>query len=310
MNYKNQGIKINELASDSNINIIKIYNKEYNNNIICHPRAQRPGLALAGYTKYLNNNRLQIFGKTEIGFLNQLKDKEKESSLKKYLSLKVPAIIISESQEPDDILLKLTKSSKIPILVSSLKTSVLISRISNLLYKFFSESIKMNGVLMSIMGYGIFIVGNSGIGKSETALELINKGYHIVADDYIEFYLDSNDEPVGKAPERSKNWIEVRGLGIINISDIFGESAVLDECKVQLVIKLESWDKRKHYDRLGENNLYHNILGKEIPMFVLPVAPGRNVSTLIEIAVRYFISLKKGKKSFIKFLNEKDNNHD
>ncbi len=301
MNFKNQYIEVKNIINNTNINIIEVFNEEYSKNKICHPRAQRPGLALTGYTKYLNNNRLQIFGKTEMGFLNQLNETNKIKSLTKYLSLKIPSIIISESQTPDNILLKLTKKNKVPVLISELKTSLLISRISNLLYKFFSESIKMNGVLMSIMGYGIFIVGKSGIGKSETALELINKGYHIVADDYIEFYLDSNDEPVGKAPKRSKNWIEVRGLGIINVPDIFGESAVLDECKVQLIIKLESWDKRKSYDRLGETNLYYNILGKEIPMFVLPVAPGRNVSTLIEIAVRYFISLKKGKKSFLDF---------
>ena len=158
---------------------------------------------------------------------------------------------------------------------------------------------------MDIMGQGVLITGKSGIGKSETAIELIKKGHQLISDDLIEFYLNSNEEPVGKYIDKIKKWIEVRGLGIINIVDMFGFGALMEEKKLDLVIELEKWDQKKDYDRLGENNLYFQILGKDIPMFKLPVAMGRNLSTLIEIAVKYFISRKSGSESFIERLRKK-----
>lgn len=159
---------------------------------------------------------------------------------------------------------------------------------------------------MDIMGQGVLITGKSGIGKSETAIELIKKGHQLISDDLIEFYLNSNEEPVGKYIDTIKRWIEVRGLGIINIVDMFGFGALMEEKKLDLVIELEKWDSKKNYDRLGENNLYFQILGKDIPMFKLPVAMGRNLSTLIEIAVKYFISRKSGSESFIEHLRKKN----
>jgi HPr kinase/phosphorylase len=150
------------------------------------------------------------------------------------------------------------------------------------------------------------IQGQSGVGKSETALELINKGHRLISDDLVEFYLNPNDEPVGRSIERIRDWLEVRGLGVINIADIFGVGSVLEEKKLDLVINLENWDPKKKYDRLGEENLYFKILGKDIPMFNLPVALGRNLSTLIEVAVRYFISRKSGSRSFVDHINGYD----
>jgi HPr kinase/phosphorylase len=152
---------------------------------------------------------------------------------------------------------------------------------------------------MDIMGQGVLITGASGIGKSETALELVNKGYQLIADDVAEFYIDSNDDLVGRANEIIKNLMEVRGLGIININDIFGASAVLDEKKLNLVINLEKWDPKKKYDRLGEDNLYFKILGLEVPLINLPVGPGRNLSTIIEVALRNFLAKKSGRLTYL-----------
>jgi HPr kinase/phosphorylase len=160
---------------------------------------------------------------------------------------------------------------------------------------------------MDIMGMGTLIIGDSGIGKSETALELVNKGNQLISDDLTEFYLNSNDEPVGRSIDRIKKWIEVRGLGIINIADMYGVGALMDEKKLDLVINLEKWSPKKKYDRLGEENLYHRILGKDIPMFILPVAPGRNLSTLIQVAVKYFISRRNGSQSFIEHIYKQEN---
>jgi HPr kinase/phosphorylase len=241
-----------------------------------------------------------------MGYLKHLEQSEFEKRLSNFMASKIPGIIVSGNQEIDDFIIARANKYKTPILVSNLRTSLLMSRISTFLYRFFSRRIRINGVLMDIMGQGILIQGQSGVGKSETALELINKGHRLISDDLVEFYLNPNDEPVGRSIERIRDWLEVRGLGVINIADIFGVGSVLEEKKLDLVINLENWDPKKKYDRLGEENLYFKILGKDIPMFNLPVALGRNLSTLIEVAVRYFISRKSGSRSFVDHINGYD----
>ncbi|HLP49213.1 MAG TPA: HPr(Ser) kinase/phosphatase [Candidatus Deferrimicrobium sp.] len=295
-------IEIKELIGHNDFEILKVYNEKWLSNKILHPRIQKPGLALAGYLKYLDKDRLQIFGNTEMGYLKQLPRPEFENRLNKFMAARIPAIIVSGNQEVEQFIIERADKNKTPILVSNLRTSLLMSRISTFLYRLFSQKIRINGVLMDIMGQGILIQGQSGIGKSETALELINKGHRLISDDLVEFYLNSNDEPVGRSIEKIRNWLEVRGLGVINIVDIFGVGAVLEEKKLDLVISLEKWDPKIKYDRLGAGNLYMTILGKDIPKFNVPVALGRNLSILIEAAVKYFISRKNGSRSFIDHL--------
>jgi HPr kinase/phosphorylase len=292
-------IEIKELIGQNDFEILKVYNEKWLTNKILHPRIQKPGLALAGYLKYLDKDRLQIFGNTEMGYLKQLPRPEFENRLNKFMAARIPAIIVSGNQEVEPFIIEKADKYKTPILLSNLRTSLLMSRISTFLYRFFSQKIRINGVLMDIMGQGILIQGQSGIGKSETALELINKGHRLISDDLVEFYLNSNDEPVGRSIEKIRNWLEVRGLGVINIVDIFGVGAVLEEKKLDLAINLEKWDPKKNYDRLGAENLYFTILGKDIPKFNLPVALGRNIAILIEAAIKYFISRKNGSRSFI-----------
>ncbi len=301
-----KGVPVQTLLEQDDLEICQIYNDKSLDNMILHPRPQKSGLSLAGYLKSMEKDRIQIFGNTEIGYLNQLDKDKRDNRLKNFLALKPPAILISQKQNCPEELLSLSAKNKIPLLISQLRTSLLISRISAALYRHFSRKIKINGVLMNIMGIGTLITGESGIGKSETALELINQGHQLVSDDLIEFYLDPNDEPVGRSLERIKQWLEVRGLGIINIIDLFGVGALLEEIKLDLVINLERWDRKKKYDRLGEDNLYFKILGKEIPMYRLPVALGRNLATLIEVTVKYYISRKNGSKTFIEHIYGED----
>ncbi len=296
------GVEVSVVAQHNDLDVVRIHNEKWLSNKIYQSGVQKPGLALAGYTKYMAKEQLQIFGKTEIGYLAQLSEAEREKCLKNFLSTKIPGIMVSENQEIDEPLAAVAAKYKTPILVSNLRSSLLIPRLTNFLYGHFSEKIRINGVLLDILGLGILITGPSGIGKSETALELINKGSHLISDDLVEFYLNSNDEPVGRSMDKIKKWLEVRGLGIINIVDIFGVGALLDEKKLDLVINLEKWNPKKKYDRLGEGNLYFNILGKDVPMFHLPVAVGRNLSTLIEVAVKYFIFKKNGSMSFIEHM--------
>jgi HPr kinase/phosphorylase len=312
MTKNNQGLEIKEIAQQGELEIVSIFNDKYASNKIYHPRAQRPGLALAGYSKFVNADRVQIFGKTEMGYLAQLDKGKRQGLLKKFFALKIPGVVISENQSAEDIIFSAFRPRKTVLMISSLRTSLLVSRISAFLYRHFSQKVRVNGVLMDILGLGILITGDSGIGKSETALELVNKGNHLISDDLIEFFLNSNEEPVGRSIDPIKKWIEVRGLGIINIVDIFGVGALMEEKKLDLVINLEKWSPKKKYDRLGEERLYHTILGKDIPMFTLPVAPGRNVSTLIEVAVKFFISRKNGSISFIEHISNhrKGDSHD
>lgn len=293
------GVEISALIQQGDLEIQKVYNEKWASNLILNPRVQKPGLALAGYLKYVDKDRLQIFGNTEMGYLQQLQRDEFEKRLRNFISLRIPGIIVSGNKEIDEYTISKANKYKTPVLISQLRTSLLIPRISSFLYRHFSKRVKINGVLMDIMGQGILIRGQSGIGKSETALELINKGHQLISDDLVEFYLNSYDETVGRTLNPIRKWLEVRGLGVINIVDLFGVSALLEEKKLDLVINLEKWNPKKKYDRLGEGDLYFKVLGKDIPMFTLPVAMGRNLSTLIEVAVKYFISRKNGSESFV-----------
>ncbi|MBN2400306.1 MAG: HPr(Ser) kinase/phosphatase [Candidatus Aminicenantes bacterium] len=294
-----KGIQIRQILELNPLKILKIHNEKWLSNTVSHPRPQRPGLGLTGYLKHIQTGRIQIFGKTEIGYLLNLKEVDKIKCLKNYLSLKLPGIIISENIPIEPEWIAMAAHSHTPILVSELHTAPLISRLNAFLYQYFSKKIKLNGVLMDIMGQGVMLTGVSGIGKSETALELVNKGYQLIADDITEFYIDFNDDLVGRSNPIIKNLMEVRGLGIINIYDIFGASAVLEEKKLNLVINLEKWEAKKKYDRLGEDNFYFKILGMDIPLITLPVAPGRNLCTIIEVAVRNFLAKKSGIKTYL-----------
>lgn len=293
------GIQVRAITEQSELKIIQVYNEKWLSNLILEAGTQRPGLALTGYFKYLHKTQIQVFGKTEIGYLRQLEPEGRGKSLKNYLAMKIPGIIVSENQEMEDSLVAVADKYHTPILVSNLRTTLLVSRVSAFLYKHFSEKIKVNGVLVDIMGLGILIQGASGIGKSETALELIDKGHQLISDDLVEFYLNPNDEPVGRSVEKIRKWLEVRGLGVINIVDLFGVGAFQEEKKLDLVINLELWEAKKKYDRLGEDNLYFKVLDKDIPMFKLPVSSGRNVAIMIEAAVKYFIARKNGSTSFV-----------
>jgi HPr kinase/phosphorylase len=299
-----KGIEVSQLRDLSQLKIARTYNEKWMRNLVSHPRPQRPGLGLTGYFKHIQSGRIQIFGKTEAGYLHSLKPDERGRCLRNYFALKLPGVIVSENMEVEADWVAIAARYATPVMVSELHTAPLVSRLSAFLYQYFAKKIKMNGVLMDIMGQGVLITGASGIGKSETALELVNKGYQLIADDVTEFYLDSNDDLVGRANEIIKNLMEVRGLGIININDIFGAAAVLDEKKLNLVINLEKWDAKKRYDRLGEDNLYFKILGLEVPLINVPVGPGRNLSTIIEVAVRNFLAKKSGKKTYLEIKKE------
>ncbi len=244
----------------------------------------RPGLILAGYEDYFDPARIQLLGFTEIGYLNSLSVSQREQCLEKYLSTKPAALIITRNLEPVEGLLTKAEKYEIPVLRTADDTSSNMATIIAYLGVELADRITRHGVLVEVLGEGVLIVGDSGVGKSETAVELIKRGHRLIADDAVEIRKVSSKTVVGQAPDNIRHFIEVRGVGIINARRLFGlESVKLSE-KIDMVIRLEPWDSAKVYDRMGLEENYINIMGIRVPVTVVPVTPGRNLSVIIETA--------------------------
>lgn len=244
----------------------------------------RPGLILAGYEDYFDPERIQLLGFTEIGYLNSLSVSKRQQCLDKFLATHPAAIIITRNLEPVKGLMQSAEKYNIPILRTADDTSANMASLIAYLGIELADRITRHGVLVEVLGEGVLIVGDSGVGKSETAVELIKRGHRLIADDAVEIRKVSSKTVVGQAPDNIRHFIEVRGVGIINAQRLFGlESVKLSE-KIDMVIRLEPWDSAKVYDRMGLEENYINIMGIKVPATVVPVTPGRNLSVIIETA--------------------------
>lgn len=244
----------------------------------------RPGLILTGYEDYFDPERIQLLGLTEIGYLNGLSASQRQQCLERYMSTRPAAIVITRNLEPVEGLLKAAEKYKVPVLRTSDSTSSNMSTLIAYLGIELAERITRHGVLVEVLGEGVLIVGDSGVGKSETAVELIKRGHRLIADDAVEIRKVSTKTVVGQAPDNIRHFIEVRGVGIINARRLYGlESVKLSE-KIDMVIRLEPWDSSKVYDRMGLEENYINIMGIRVPATVVPVTPGRNLAVIIETA--------------------------
>jgi HPr kinase/phosphorylase len=246
----------------------------------------RPGLTLAGDYDYFDYDKLQIFGRGEYTFLMRLIEEGKLESLYKFFSYSVTCCIFSHGNEPPAIFIEL--------LVSSLPTNILTTRLTKVLEDEFAPRTSIHGVLVEVFGVGILIIGKSGVGKSECALELIERGHRLVADDVVEIRSIADTLLVGSGAKLIQHHMEIRGLGILNINHLFGVRGIRDKKQIQLVISLVEWDAKTEYDRLGLEKTAYTILGVEVPMFTLPVKPGRNIPILIESAAMNYRLLKMG----------------
>lgn len=244
----------------------------------------RPGLILSGYEDYFDPERIQVLGLTEIGYLNNLSVSQRQQCLERYLSTKPAAIVITRNLEPVEGMIKIAEKYEVPVLRTSDTTSENMSTIISYLGIELAERITRHGVLVEVSGEGVLIVGDSGVGKSETAVELIKRGHRLIADDAVEIRKVSTKTVVGQAPDNIRHYIEVRGVGIINARQIFGLGAVKLSEKIDMVIRLEPWDSAKVYDRMGLEENYINIMGISVPATVVPVTPGRNLAVIIETA--------------------------
>ncbi len=251
---------------------------------ISNPEINRPGLQFAGYFEYFAPERIQILGISEIEFLRRFTEEKARQRLEKFFSRSPAAVIIARGLHIEDYYKEIAEKYSVPLLRSGMSTSEFTAAIIAFLNLHLAPRITRHGVFVEVYGEGILILGESGIGKSETAIELVKRGHRLIADDAVEIKRVSSKSLVGSAPENIKHFIELRGIGIINASRIFGIGAVKPTEKVDFIINLELWDVNKVYDRMGIENQTTEILGLEIPSMTIPVKPGRNLAVIIEVA--------------------------
>jgi len=244
----------------------------------------RPGLLLAGYHEYFDPTRIQICGKVEMSFLEALPETERRSRIHTLFATKPTAVVVTRSLYIYDAMMEFATQYGVPVLTTAENTSRLMSDIISILGVELAPRITRHGVLVEVYGEGILILGESGVGKSETAVELVKRGHRLIADDAVELRRVSNRTIVGTAPENIRHFIELRGIGIINVARVFGSGAVKASERVDLVVELQPWDKTKNYSRTGLESDTVEILGLELPCNVIPVHPGRNLAVIIETA--------------------------
>lgn len=244
----------------------------------------RPALQLTGYFEHFDATRLQVIGFVEYTYLEGVSDEIKKDIYEKLLSYNVPAVVFSRDLQPDEIFLETARRHGVPVLSTKKVTSTFMAEAIRWLNVQLAPTISVHGVLVDVYGEGVLITGESGIGKSEAALELVKRGHRLVADDVVEIRKVSEDTIIGNAPDITKHFIEVRGIGIIDVKALFGASSVRETQSIDLVIRLEEWSRDKEYDRLGLEDSYTEYLGNKVICHNIPIRPGRNLSIICESA--------------------------
>lgn len=248
----------------------------------------RPGMEMAGYFTYYPAERVQLLGKTELTFFKQLSSEEKQDRMERLCTYDTPAIIISRDLDVPEELVVAAKKVGVPLMRSKLTTTKLSSKLTSYLENELAPMTALHGVLIDIYGIGVLITGSSGVGKSETALDLVRRGHRLVADDSVEIRQEHDGMLVGRSPELIEHLLEIRGLGIINVMTLFGAGAVRANTQIHLALHLELWDQKKTYDRLGLDEDKLKVFDTEIPKVTVPVRPGRNLAVIVEVAAMNF----------------------
>ena len=244
----------------------------------------RPGLQLAGFFDHYEPMRLQVMGNVEMSYTSKLSPSNRSAIFDRLFSYKFPALLIARGIQPHPEMLTMAKKHNITILLSPLPTSTICSSIITYMKDALAPRVTRHGVLVEVYGEGILLTGDSGIGKSETAIELLKRGHRLIADDAVEILRVSTNTLIGSAPELIRNYIELRGIGIINVAKLFGMGAVKTENEINLVVNIVHWNNHEVYDRLGLEEQYTDILGVKVPMNTIPVTPGRNLAVILEVA--------------------------
>lgn len=279
----NYTISLDRIISEFSLEILNLPQGAENNKI-SSTEVNRPGLQMAGYFEFFDKTRIQIIGKSEESFLKRFTVEKAELRLRELFSRKPAAVIICRNMEVSDLYRKIAEEYEVPLFRTAVSTSEFEAALIAYLNLHLAPRITQHGVLVEVYGEGILLLGESGVGKSETAMELVKRGHRLIADDAVEIKRVSSKSLVGSAPDNIRHFIELRGIGIINASRIFGAGAVKLTEKIDLVIKMEPWDANKVYDRMGLENQTTEILELQIPSLTIPVKPGRNLAVIIEVA--------------------------
>ena len=264
-------------------------------------RIQKPGLALSGFTEHIHKDRLQVFGNTELSYLGTLKPEDQRVRVRALFTLPISCLIVTKNLPVSEMMRREADDAKVPLLRSSHLSSTFIDNVERFLQEALTASASVHGVLIDVIGVGVLILGKSGIGKSELALDLVTRGHRLVADDIVDLKKRQGGSVYGSGSEIIKHHMEIRGIGIINIKDLFGVSAVRDRKKVEMVVELAEWDDKVEYDRLGVEEQKYTILDIEVPLLIVPVRPGRNLTTIVEVAARNHLLKLQGHHSAKEF---------
>jgi HPr kinase/phosphorylase len=290
-------ISIKELIENApaNLNLEVIAGAEgISSNKITSARVQKLGLALSGFLNYIHGGRLQLVGQSEISYLEQLGDEKREQSINNLSWDKISCILVTRGLDPPKELIEISNRLQIPLLQTNLVSSQAINTIVTFLQVELAPRSTLHGVLLDLYGLGVMLMGESGMGKSECALDLISRGHRLVSDDVVELKRIGDNKLIGSAPKLLKELLEIRGLGIINIRDLFSVSAISESKEISLCLRFERWDEKSEVDRLGIDRRNEKILDVDIPLFVIPVSPGRNLATIVETAVRVHLLRSNG----------------
>ena len=277
------GVTLTEMVQKMNLkNLtpnVELVGKEVN-----IPDVNRPALQLAGFFEHFDSDRVQIIGYVEYTYLQTLTEERKTEIYEKMLKRKVPCVVFSRSLPPEESFLRIAQERDVPVFSTEKKTSSFMSELIRLLNVKLAPCISIHGVLVDVYGVGVLIMGESGIGKSEAALELIKRGHRLVTDDVVEIRKVSDETLVGSAPDITKHFIELRGIGIVDVKSMFGVQSVRETQNIDLVITLEDWSRDKEYDRLGLEEEYTEFLGNKVVCHSIPIRPGRNLAIIVESA--------------------------
>ncbi len=298
-----KGVQLSKIVEEFQLEVLRSA-PDYQSRLVTTEELIRPGLPLHGYFEHFNQERLQVIGRVEMSYLLGMAQEERQDRLDQFFQFDMPALIISRGMEPLPELMAAAEKYDRTVLRSQLPTAELISSVITYLASELAPSITRHGVLLEVYGEGLLLRGESGVGKSETAIELVKRGHRLIADDAVEIKRTDTHTLIGTAPELIRHYIELRGIGVVDVQRLFGMSAIKKEQEIDMVVNLEQWRDDAMYDRLGADDLYTTILDVKLPSLTIPVKPGRNLAIIIEVAAMNNRQKKMGYNAALEFTRQ------
>ena len=295
-------VKVSELVQQFQLEVVS--GAQGLKRVITVDDLNRPGLEMAGYFEYHPQERVQLLGRTELAFFSMLPEAERRDRMQRLCTEETPCILVTRGLEVPQELIEISEEQNLAVLRSNMATTILSSRITGFLERKLAPTATIHGVLCDVNGVGMLITGSSGIGESETALELVKRGHRLIADDAVEIRQTSDFQLHGTAPELIRHLLEIRGVGIINVMTLFGAGAVRNNKRITLVVRLEAWQQDKQYDRLGLDEETTRIIDTDVPLVTIPVRPGRNLAVIIEVAAMNYRLKQMGLNAALQFTNK------